>query len=73
MAAHIHDLIHLKSARHLVRDEDHRDLALEAVDGLSEVLGGLLIQIGNRLVKDQHLGAFEQGAGDGDALALPAG
>lgn len=73
MAAHIHDLIHLKSARHLVRDEDHRDLALEAVDGLGEVFGGLLIQVGDGFVEDQHFGPLEQGAGDGDALALPAG
>ena len=59
MAAHIHDLIDLQALGYLVRDEDHRDLALESVDGLGEMLGGLLIQVGNRLVEDQHLGALE--------------
>ncbi len=73
MLPHIHHLIHLQSLGHLVGDEDHRDLAFEPVDRLRKKLGGLLIQIGNRLVEDQHLGAFEQRAGNGNALALSAG
>jgi len=73
MLPHIHHLIHLQALGHLMRDEDHRHLALESVDGLGEVLGSLLIQIGNRLVEDQYFGSLEQGAGNRDALALPTG
>ena len=58
MAPHIHDLIHLQALGYLVRDEDHRDLAFEPVDGLRKMLGGLLIQIRNRLVENQHLGTL---------------
>ena len=58
MLPHIHHLIHLQAFGHLVGDEDHRHLALEPVDGLGEVLGGLLIQIGNRLVEDQRIGVL---------------
>lgn len=58
MTPHIHHLIHLQALGHLVRDENNRHLALEPINGLGEVLGGLLIQIGNRLVEDQHLGAL---------------
>ena len=71
MLPHIHHLIHLQALGHLVRDEDHRHLAFEPVDGLGEVLGGLLIQVRNRLVENQHLGTLEQRAGNGNALALP--
>ena len=59
MLPHIHHLIHLQALGHLVRDKNHRHLALESVDGLREVLGGLLIQVRNRLVEDQHLGTLE--------------
>ena len=59
MAPHIHDLIHLQALGHLVRDKNHRHLAFEPVDGLRKMLGGLLIQVRNRLVEDQHLGALE--------------
>ena len=59
MLLHIHHLIHLQALGHLVRDKNHRHLALDPVDGLGEVFGGLLIQVRNRLVEDQHLGALE--------------
>lgn len=51
----IHHLIHLQTLGYLMRDKNHRHLALDPVDGLREVLGGLLIQIRNRLVEDQQL------------------
>ena len=73
ISPHIHHLIHLQALGHLMRDEDHRHLALEPVDRLSKLLGGLLIQIRNRLVKNQHLGALEQRAGNRNALTLSAG
>ena len=72
MLPHVHHLIHLQAFGHLVGDEDHRHLALNPVDRLRKMLGSLLIQIGNRLVEDQHLGAFQQRPRNGDALALPA-
>ena len=52
MLPHVHHLIHLQPLGHLVRDENHRHLAFEPVDRLRKKLGSLLIQIGNRLVKD---------------------
>lgn len=70
MLPHIHHLIHLQALGHLVRDKDHRHLAFGPVDRLRKMLGGVLIQVRNRLVEDQHLGPLEQRAGDGDALAL---
>ena len=54
-----------------MHDKNHRHLALDPVDGLGEVFGGLLIQVRNRLVENQHLGTLEQRAGNGNALALP--
>ena len=72
MLPHIHHLIHLQALGHLVRDKNHRHLAFEPVDGLRKMLGGLLIQVRNRLVENQHLGTLEQRAGNGNALALPA-
>ena len=54
-------------------NKKHGDLALELVDGVREVFGGLYVEAAHRLVEDQHARAFEQGAGDGDALALSAG
>jgi hypothetical protein len=37
------------------------------------VLGGVLVEVGDGFVEDQHLRALEQRAGDGEALALAAG
>ena len=59
MAAHIHDLIDLQALGHLMGDKDHRHLALEPVDGLRKMLGGLLIQIRDCLVEDQNLRPLE--------------
>lgn len=47
------------------------DLALEGVDGLGEVFGGGLVEVGDSFVEDEDLGTFEQGVGDGDSLPLP--
>ncbi len=59
MLPHIHHLIHLQALGHLVGDKDHRHLALEPVDGLRKMLGGLLIQIRDCLVEDQNLRPLE--------------
>lgn len=53
------DLIHLQSLPHRMRDEDHRHLALEGIDGLGEALGGLLIQRAGGFVNNQHLGPLD--------------
>ena len=71
MLPHIHHLIHLQALGYLVRDEDHRDPAFEPVDGLRKMLGGLLIQVRNRLVENQHLGTLEQRPCNRNPLALP--
>lgn len=54
-------------------NENHRHPPLEPIDGPGEVFGSLLVEVGNRLIEDQHLGALDQRPGDGDALALAAG
>lgn len=59
MLPHIHHLIHLQALGHLVGNKNHRHLALEPIDRLRKMLSGLLIQIGNRLVENQHLGALQ--------------
>ena len=51
--------IDLQSPRNLMRDEQHRHLALELVDRLGEVLGRLLIEVRDRLVEDQDLRPLE--------------
>ncbi len=53
MLPHIHHLIHLQALGHLVGDKDHRHLALEPVDRLRKMLGGLLIQIRDCLIKNE--------------------
>ncbi|MCY1559048.1 hypothetical protein D9M68_960410 [compost metagenome] len=55
-----------------MRNKNHRRLALEPIDRLRKQLRRFLIEVGHCLIKDQHLGPFEQGARNGDALALPA-
>ncbi|WP_153116356.1 hypothetical protein [Rhodocyclus tenuis] len=72
MLPNIRYSIYLGAFLHLVRNKYHRHLAIESIDRLRKMLGSLLIQIGNRLVEDKHLGAFEQGASNRDALSPPA-
>ena len=55
-----------------MRDEQHADAAFELVDGVGEAFGSVLVQRAGGFVEDQYFGALEQGAGDGDALLLPA-
>ncbi len=43
-------LIDPQPPRNLPRNEQHRDLPLELVDRLGEVLGRLLIEVRNRLI-----------------------
>lgn len=52
-------------------DEQHRHLSLELVDGSREVLGRLLIEVGNGFIKDQNLRPLEQRPGNGNPLPLP--
>lgn len=54
-----------------MRNEQHRHLPLELVDGSRKVFRRLLIQIGDRLVEDQNLRSLEQRPGDGNPLPLP--
>ena len=71
--AHAEYLIHLQPLRYLMGDEQHGNFTLELVDGLGEVLGGVLVEVGDGFVEDEYLGTFEQCAGNGDALTLAAG
>ena len=53
MLPHIHYLIHQQSIGHLVDDKDHRHLSFQAIDRLRKMLDGLLIELGNDLIKNQ--------------------
>ena len=66
-------LIHLQSARQVVRNKHHRHLAFQLIDGLRKLFGGLLIQAAGGFIKDQHLRPLEQRPRNGNALLLPAG
>ena len=46
---------------------------LDAPDLGAHLLAQLGVQVGERLVHQQHLGLHHQGAGQGHALLLPAG
>jgi hypothetical protein len=59
--------IHLKAAGDLMGDKEHGDPVFETVNGCGKMLGRVLIEVGDRLVKDQDLGTFEQGTGNGQA------
>lgn len=59
MSAETEHLVHLQSLGYLVGYEQHGDFALEFVDGAGEVLGGLLVEVGNRFVEDQDFGPLE--------------
>ena len=55
-----------------MRNEDHRHLALEGVDGSGEVLRRLLVEVGDGFVEDQDLRAFEWRSRNRDALPARA-
>lgn len=57
---HIHHLIHLQAPWYLVGDENHRHLALEAVDRVRKMFGGLLVQVGDGFVENQHPGRLSK-------------
>lgn len=49
-------LIHLQGLGQLVGNEDDGDLALEAVDGVGELLGSVRIEVGDGFVEDENSG-----------------
>lgn len=60
---------------HLVGDEQdgQAELLVEVAQQLEDGAGGLGVERGGRLVREEHLGVAYQGAGDADALLLAAG
>src|ERR1051325_1843075 len=56
----------------VVGDDDAGLARHEAVERLAHFGFTLPVEPGHRLVQDEHGGVADQGAGDGDALALPA-
>ena len=59
---------------HFVRDNDHLHAFLpQSVQGAENFAGVFRIQSAGRFVQQQKSGIGGQGAGDGDALPLPAG
>jgi hypothetical protein len=67
------DLIDEDQAFGPVGDQQDRASARGGEDVAQERLRGLGIQVGGRLVEDQHRSACEQGAGEDDPLALAPG
>ena len=60
--------------RRVVRDEDDGVAALvQAVEQREYIGGGDRVEARSRLVREQHAGARDNGARDGDALLLTAG
>ena len=53
-----------------MRNEQHRHLPLELVDGLGKVFSRLAVKIRHRLVKDQNLRFLQQRPGNGQPLPL---
>ena len=75
-AAHDRDAVgHRQRFFLVVRDEHERDadLALNPLELYLHRLAQLEIQCGKRLVEQEHGRAVDQGPGERDALALPAG
>lgn len=68
-----HHLIHLQRLGQHVGNEEHSGLALEAVDGAGEVFRRFGVQVAGDLVEDEDFRVLQKRAGDGQALALPAG
>jgi hypothetical protein len=59
----------------VVRDEQHRqvELAAQAQEQIDDLRLDRHVERGDRLVADEEVGLHGERAGDGDALALPAG
>ena len=70
---HAEDTVAAAHGGQAVRDDDHR----AALDDLAHVVLddalAFVVQRAGRLVQDQDARPGRQGAGDGDALTLPAG
>src|SRR5690606_4512087 len=56
-----------------VGDEERRPSFHEDVEGLDDLVFGLDVDGAGRLVEDEDRRVLEEGAGEGDALALAAG
>ena len=55
----------------IVGHQDDRDLAVELLQQLEEVLLHLLVESGGRLVQEQKFGVRDESASKQDALSLP--
>src|SRR2546423_193742 len=67
------DQVRVPHGREAVRDHEHGTVRHEAVDRLLHQALGLGVESARRLVEDQERRVAQQGPGDRDALALPAG
>ncbi|BDZ54876.1 hypothetical protein GCM10025870_19490 [Agromyces marinus] len=72
---HEHDLVgDFAGEAHLVGDDEHGHAALgEAGHEVEHALDQFRVQGAGGLVEEHHLGLHREGAGDRDALLLPAG
>src|SRR5215212_11708854 len=72
----IHEGGVLRDARrllHVVRHDDDGELGAQLLDQLLDLAGRDRIERRGRLVEEDDLGALSDGAGDAEALLLPAG
>ena len=70
---HHQNLVGLADQVQVVGDDDGGLALDEFVEGVEDELGGLGVQAGGGLVQDQDGRLADERAGDGQALALPAG
>jgi len=67
-----HDLVGAANGREPVRDDNHGAVLHQVGQGLLNEQLGFGVEVRGSLVQDQNGRVLEQGAGDGDTLALPA-
>lgn len=67
-----HDLVRILDGRGAVRDDERGAALHQLVQRVLDFAFGVGVQRGCGLVQDKDARVLEEGAGDGDALALPA-
>ena len=72
-AIHDQDQVSIHDALDTVGDDKGCAAAHHGLQGFADDTFGLRIHRGGRVIQDEDAGILEEGAGDGDALFLPAG
>ncbi len=71
---HLDDAARAAGHRHVVGDDDHRAaFGVDFVEDSKHLFAAAAVERAGRLVRQDHIGAVDQRAGDGDTLLLAAG